>query len=136
MTIHGKTALILLSTLIIGILCGALITGAITQARIAQIEGSPSPERFIRHMDRIIQPNAEQRDAIQRTLEDYRPRFQNTMTQHREEIRVLIDSLQQDLRPFLTEEQLERMHERRMRGRQFFERLKPGERRRPPGPFR
>ena len=135
MTIHGKTAMILLSTLIIGILCGALITGAVTQARITPLGGAPSPDRFIRHMDRIIQPDAKQREAIQQTLEDYRPRFEATMTQHRDEIRALIDSLQKDLKPLLTEEQLERMRKRRMRGRQFFEGFKPDERRKP-GPFR
>lgn len=126
MSIHLKTALIVLSTLIVGIFCGALISGAIRQDRRERFFGSPSPERFIGQMEQIIRPDAVQSEAVVRILDKYRPRFAETMSRHRSEMSALLDSLHQELEPLLTEEQKERLGNRRMHGGRTDEHRGPG----------
>lgn len=123
MTIHTKSSLIVLGTLIIGIICGALLNGSVRMNREGAFAGPPSPERFSGFfLERIIRPDEEQREEIQRIMADYRPRFEETMSRHRGEIATLIDSLEQQIDPMLTEEQRERLSERRDRGGRFFDR--------------
>jgi hypothetical protein len=116
MTIHIKTALILLITLALGTILGVLINGAIMRERLAPIfVGPPSPDRFAGMFERIVEPKDEtQREAIRRILSNYAPRIAETNARHRMEMAALIDSLHQALRPVLTEDQLKRLDERRM----------------------
>jgi hypothetical protein len=123
MTIHTKSSLIVLGTLIIGIICGALLNGSLRMNRDGPFAGPPSPERFSGFfLDRIIRPDEEQREELQRIMADYRPKFEETMSRHRGEIATLIDSLEKQIDPMLTEEQRERLAERRDRGGRFFDR--------------
>ena len=68
MRIETRSALILLATLLIGALLGALITGALAQRRISRV--AEMRERgFGMHIERIIQPKDEaQREAIRAVL--------------------------------------------------------------------
>ena len=135
MTIHVKTALILLATLIIGIVCGTLLSGLFIRNRVQNFAGPPGPDMITRRMERVIQPTESQRADMDRIFSTYGPKFSETTTRHREEIRALVDSLHKDLEPILTEEQLERFRMRRERGKEFFER-RPGQRRGPGPPGR
>mgnify|MGYP001433485070 CR=1 FL=1 len=120
MTLHKKSVVLILGTLIIGIICGALLSGIIRMNRGDGFSGPPSPERFSRYLlNRIVQPDDSQRSEIQQIMDDYRPQFEDTMLRHREEVRALIDSLQQEIDPLLTDQQRERLQERRDRGRRF-----------------
>jgi len=122
MTLHKKSVVLILGTLTIGIICGALLSGIIRMNRGDGFSGPPSPERFSGFLlNRIVQPDDSQRSEIQRIMDDYRPQFEDTMSRHREEIRALIDSLQKEIDPFLTDEQRERLQERRDRGRRVLD---------------
>ena len=135
MTLHTKSALIVLATLIIGILCGGLVSGIIRRNQGDGFMGPPSPERFSGFLlNRIVQPDDTQRAEMQRILEKYGPQFEDTMSRHREEIRALIDSLEQEIDPLLTDEQRERLRERRDHGRRFFDKRRLRGGRRGPGP--
>ena len=114
MTVHTKSALIVLGTLLIGIICGALLNGAWRTNRDGRFMGAPSPERFSGFfVERVIRPDAGQRKAIQSVVEGYGPKFEETMFRHRQEIEALIDSLESDMDPLLTDQQKERFSERR-----------------------
>lgn len=116
MTVHAKTALVLLTTLVIGTVFGALISVTVfRERRPLYFIGPPTPERFMSYWTRIIKPEDEaQREQIERIIQDHTGRFAGMMARHRAEIAAMLDSLQQDLRPVLNEEQLKQLNRRRM----------------------
>lgn len=121
MNIHLKTAAILLATLIIGMVCGALILGAFARDRL-QPPPQVTRERFVERWVRMVRPDQEQLQRIREVVGEHEPGFREYYMRHRQEIQVLVDSLHRDLEPILTETQLERIktiRERRERIREF-----------------
>lgn len=114
MTIQVKTTLILLGTLAIGIICGGLIIGAVSRShmRAAMPFGG---DVFVNRWVEILDPDAEQKQAVEQIIERHAPRFGETFARHRQEMQSLIDSLHQELDPILTEAQREQLNRRRMR---------------------
>ena len=129
MTIHVKTTLILLGTLAIGIICGGLIIGAVSRSRMRAAMPFGG-DGFVNRWVEILDPDAEQKQAVEQIIERYAPRFGETFARHRQEMQSLIGSLHQELDPVLTEAQREQLNRRRMRG----DRLMDGRHGR--GPFR
>jgi len=119
MTIKVKATLILLATLIIGGLIGGLIVGALARDRM---QGMPPFGRdgFVDRWIGMLNPEAEQKHALEKIVERHAPRFRDTFTRHREEMQSLIDSLHQELDPVLTEAQREQLNRRRTRGQGRF----------------
>ncbi len=121
MNIHLKTAAILLATLIIGMVCGALILGAFARDRL-QPPPQMTRERFVERWIRMVRPDQEQLRRIRDVVGEHEPGFRENYMRHRQEMQVLVDSLHRDLEPVLTEEQRERIkqiRERRVRMREF-----------------
>lgn len=119
MTIHVKTALILLGTLIIGMVCGGLIVGAVSRGRM---QAPPfMPDAFVDRWVGLLNPDAEQKQEIEGIVKRHAPRFRETFNRHRGEMKSLLDSLHQDLTPVLTEEQREILNSRRTRGGRFMD---------------
>ncbi len=121
MSIHLKTAAILLATLIIGMVCGALILGAFARDRL-QPPPQMTRERFVERWVRMVRPDQEQLQRIREVVGEHEPGFRAYYMRHRQEIQVLVDSLHSDLEPILTESQLERIkriREGRERIREF-----------------
>ncbi len=109
MRIERRSALILLATLLIGALFGALITGALEQRRISRV--AEMRERgFVMHLERIIQPKDEaQREAIRAVLEVAAQRNQEIMRGAREQIGYQFRQTKEELFPLLDEEQRQRL---------------------------
>ncbi|MCY3554203.1 MAG: hypothetical protein OXH56_02665 [Gemmatimonadetes bacterium] len=121
MNIHLKTAAILLATLIIGMVCGALILGAFARDRL-QPPPQVTRERFVERWVRMVRPDPVQLERIREVVGEHEPGFRENYMRHRQEMQVLVDSLHRDLEPILTEEQLQRIktiRERRERMREF-----------------
>ena len=121
MNIHLKTAAILLATLIIGMVCGALILGAFARDRL-QPPPQMTRERFVERWVRMVRPDQEQMRRIREVVGEHEPGFRENYMRHRQEMQTLVDSLHRDLEPILTEEQLQRIkeiRERRERVREF-----------------
>ena len=122
MNIHLKTAAILLATLIIGMVCGALILGAFARDRL-QPPPQMTRERFVERWVRMVRPDQEQMRRIREVVGEHEPGFRENYMRHRQEMQTLVDSLHRDLEPILTEEQRERIKrikERRERIREFW----------------
>jgi len=85
---------------------------------------------FVDRWVEILDPDAEQKQAVEQIIERHAPRFGETFARHRQEMQSLIGSLHQELDPVLTEAQREQLNRRRMRG----DRLMDGRHGR--GPFR
>ena len=121
MNIHLKTAAILLATLIIGMVCGALILGAFARDRL-QPPPQMTRERFVDRWVRMVRPDQEQMRRIREVVGEHEPGFRENYMRHRREMQTLVDSLHRDLEPILTERQLERIksiRQRRERAREF-----------------
>ncbi len=112
MKIHTKTALILFVTLVLGIILGWLVGGPLLIRRdLPEHTRKGISEHFINHFEEITDPDETQRDTVRAILESFADRFAELNVRHHSEMETLMDSLQMELSPVLTEEQLERMRD-------------------------
>jgi hypothetical protein len=118
MSIRLKTALILVATLVLGIIIGAL--GSIAFRRhqirstIADLRQRPS---FLEYTMKIIQPTETQEDTVRAILEEHHQKLQNVSIHQRQEMIALVDSMETRLQSVLTDQQMERLRQRRQRRR-------------------
>ena len=107
-----KGALILFSTLLIGVLIGTLLSGWFVRDRLRPI---PHPRHFVRSTERLIAPqDEEQRQAVRAVLRRYAAALRTLDTKHREALKEQLDATRAELAPLLSEEQLRRL-DRRLR---------------------
>ncbi len=109
MKMETKTVLIILITLIIGMIIGALITGAFARHHIGRFMSMRKPERLGAHVERIIDPDESQREAVRAVLQRHSEQFLELHSQFEGKMLALRDSLKKDLDPILTEEQKKRL---------------------------
>lgn len=113
MTARTKSALMLFSTLLIGVLLGSLITGAVHNRRMRNLVEMRSARGLVHYFEDVVRPETEeQREAIRAILDEAAPKFAQAMTESRERMRFLSDSVRAELDPLLTSEQRERLDER------------------------
>ena len=107
-----KGALILFSTLLIGVLIGTLLSGWFVRDRLRPI---PHPRHFVRSTERLIGPqDEEQRQAVRDVLRRHAATLRELNAKHREALKEQLDASRAELAPLLSEEQLRRM-DRRLR---------------------
>jgi alkanesulfonate monooxygenase SsuD/methylene tetrahydromethanopterin reductase-like flavin-dependent oxidoreductase (luciferase family) len=120
-----KSVLILSATLLIGIVLGGVISGAIVNRRLQHLTELRRPGGLAFFLEHAIQPeDEEQAAAIHDVLERMGPRFHEILERSHSEMEALRDSVRAELDPILTEEQKERLETRT--------RMRPGSMR-PPG---
>ena len=140
MNARAKSMLLLLVTLLIGMVLGALLHARIAEQRIERLAFLQSQPGFIRYMERAIEPqDAAQQEAIRAILYKTARSLATQRYSMQEETRAILDSTRAELARVLTEEQMEQLEERINHGRQRFERRSappgrngPPRRRRPP----
>lgn len=125
-----KSILIIALTLILGFLLGILSTGMIQRAQFKKIRNFQTERGFGNHIIHIIEPTDNQLESIQPILDKYGKEIRSTGKAFRNEMKILMDSMHQELRPFLTEEQFKRMQKRKF-GKGKFLRPFPHKRRPP-----
>ena len=140
MTARTKSALILVATLVVGILLGALGTSVVFNQRLEKIIAIGQPDGFSLTLEEVIQPHDEaQRAQIRAVLRQTGQRMHEQRRAHFEDLIGLFDSTRAALEPLLTDEQKERFDAWIERDRRPWRARRPGERprfrRRPaPGP--
>lgn len=108
-----KGALILFSTLLIGVLIGVLLSGWFVRDRLRPI---PHPRHFVRSTERLIAPqDEEQRRAVRTVLRHYAAKLRALDAEHREALKEQLDATRAELAPLLSEEQLRRLDRRQRR---------------------
>ncbi len=111
MQAKAKSAAIIVATLLIGMLLGALAYGQFLQHRFRAI---PRPGHFAAFTEKFIEPrDAAQRREIRRVLRGAAPRLRELDRRHRQSMQALMDSVHAELGTLLTPEQRERMEERK-----------------------
>jgi hypothetical protein len=135
MRIETKSLLILLATLALGILLGALASGALAQRRISRIEQLRDRGGFAMHLERIIEPaDATQAQAIRTILRTTAEQNRAAMSSTREQIRTNMEEMRQQLAPLLSEDQQRRLEEAVQRFRRGRPHRRPGAGPGPPDP--
>lgn len=105
------TTFVVLATLIIGIVIGALAGGIWREKRVEKF-GKMRPQRqFIEVMENIIKPDEAQREEIERVLEKRFEHIAQIRERHEQEMVAAFDSLGVELNSLLTEAQLKRLEE-------------------------
>jgi hypothetical protein len=135
MTDRTKSALLLGAILVLGIVIGSLLTGAIVNRRIDSLaEARGRMSAFF--LDAIEPESEEQAEAIREVLEGAAPRFKEIYDNTRSEMRRLRDSVMAELDPILSDLQKERLEERMRFGPRppFDRQRRPGFRPGPHGP--
>jgi uncharacterized membrane-anchored protein YhcB (DUF1043 family) len=135
MNIKVKIALIIIVTLVIGIVLGAMLNRAIMRHRIQRAFADRNPVGMVSFMERNIQPAEEQREQIRDILEKHRKKSAEMREKFMMDMKAEFESLEAELDPILTPEQKNRL-KRRLRGpwrdpRRFPDRRGP--RMKPPG---
>jgi hypothetical protein len=132
MKIEIKSAIILISCLVIGILIGLLLDQTLIRWQFKQnMARVRHPQGMIFMMERIIQPKDEiQQKKIREVLDKHFQQFNKIQQNTRIKIAALMDSLQIELTPILTNEQNKRLAQRLERLKKFDKEMPPF----PPGP--
>lgn len=116
MNIKVKTALIIISTLIIGIIFGFLLSRAYLHHRIRRAFTMLNPNMFMTYFEHTINPTPEQREQIRKIIQKHAKTVTELQKDLREGMESSFESLRKELDSILTPEQKERM-EKMMRDR-------------------
>ena len=119
MNIKLKMTFIIIITLAIGIVIGAMLNRTISQRRIRNILLERRPDMFVRVYERILEPNSAQSKAIREILNKYAQRNLEIRTKFREETQSVFESMKTEIEPILTPGQKKRL-ENRLSGRGRF----------------
>lgn len=135
MNIKVKIALIIIVTLVIGIVLGAMLNRAFLRHRIQRAFADRNPVGMVSFIERNIQPAEEQREQIRDILEKHRKKSAEMREKFMMDMKAEFESLEAELNPILTPEQKNRL-KRRLHGpsrdpRRFPDRRGPM--RKPPG---
>ena len=115
MKLHFKTTAIILITLFLGIILGALSVPYLATSRIRRLAGLRQPQGFIQFYEDMIQPTEVQRDTVHVILLAHFDKIVGMAQEHREKLVKLYENLYHDLKPVLTQEQIERLEDGVMR---------------------
>lgn len=112
MNIKVKTTLIIIITLLIGILIGALLNRVLLQHRIKRAFLMQTPGFFITLYEDIIEPDSEQSKLIREILDKHVKRMSEIRKNFRKDLQSELESLRKELDPTLTPEQKKRLQNR------------------------
>ena len=112
MKARTKSALLLVATLVVGLLVGAVTTGSIVNNRLDQIRAMRSQGGFVGMLEQVIEPTDEaQRAEIRAVLERSEARFSEIRRECRGLYTASRDSMRADLASILTPTQQTRLDE-------------------------
>ncbi|MCF8364773.1 MAG: hypothetical protein K9H16_03275 [Bacteroidales bacterium] len=128
-----KSILIVASTLIIGFIIGFLANGFLTRQKFESFVRQGSHDAFKFRMMDIIHPDESQVKDIEPILEDFAREAHQNIESSKEQMKVLHEELMDALKPYLNNDQLERLDRANERFREVWERPKGPPHSRPHG---
>lgn len=113
MSPRTKSILLLLVTLVLGVVLGALLNARLAQERMERIAFLRSQRGFMRFLEDVVEPESpEQRQAVRDVLRRSAQRMAEVREQHRAEMQSILDSTRTELEGVLTDRQLEQLEQR------------------------
>ena len=116
MNIRIKTAFIIIATLIIGIIFGALLSRAYMHHRIRRVFTMVNPNRSMTFFEQAISPTPGQLEQIRKIIKKHTKNVAELQKNLRDGMDSSFESMRKELDSVLTPEQKKRL-ERLMRGR-------------------
>lgn len=104
-----KYSLIIISTLLIGFIIGFLVSGRLTHQRMEKMKQNYADQGFAHDFMHMIKPTPEQREELKPIFERYGDLNREMVQENIEAQRELFEGLEEEITPFLNEEQLERL---------------------------
>ena len=108
MNLKLKTTLIILSTLIIGVIIGAMAHRAYLQSRIKRTLAWGNPYRFGSIYERMIRPKPDQSEKIRKILARHSQNISKIREEYRQKMESEFKSMREEIDPLLTPEQKRR----------------------------
>lgn len=109
-----KTISILIAIFVLGILLGIVADRTIIENQMKnRMKRLRNPGRIGFFLERVIQPTPDQREKIEKILDNYADKMFQVRKQAMEATATTMDSLRKDLEPILTEDQKQRLEEHR-----------------------
>lgn len=105
----AKPLLIISVTLIIGFAIGFLTSSMISHQRMKRIRSFNSAESFKRRTIHLIEPTEEQKKEILPLIDEYGKKMNQIRKDFGKEFFSLMKDFHNDIKPFLTDEQIERL---------------------------
>ena len=109
MNIKVKTALIIIFTMVIGIVIGALLNRALLQHRIRRVFSMQKPRVMATVMRDIIRPDSDQAKLIREILDKHVERMSDLREKNRREMESAMKELWKEMDSILTPEQKKRL---------------------------
>lgn len=107
------SGLLLLATLAIGIILGALLHSSLSSQRLNRAQMLRTEANFIEALESAIAPTSEAQAAqINAVLVEAAPLIIDQVRQNREQLRAQLDSIRARLQPVLDENQLQELDSR------------------------
>lgn len=122
--LETKSAVILLSTFILGLFLGLISSQYLIRQRLEPIRHRSDGPKIGVWLERAIHPNEDQREKLEEITSEFRKKMRNLRKKHMNENRALIDSLMTSVRPHLTEEQMKYFERFQMRSQGHVGRMK------------
>ncbi len=115
MNTKTKYILSLLTILLLGFFIGFLVNGRITKARISRMQNFYTEPGFNHALMRIIRPTPEQRKKLVPVLRKYARENRARLMEFRKKQRMSFDSLENEIKPILTDKQIKRLEKAKRR---------------------
>jgi len=105
----AKSILIIAATLLIGFVIGFLVNGRLTQQKFQRFVSQDHFDVFKHRMMDAIKPDEKQVKDIEPILDEYAEKVHLTMEKSKSDINTLHENMIKDLRPYLDDQQIERL---------------------------
>jgi uncharacterized membrane-anchored protein YhcB (DUF1043 family) len=110
MNLQVKPALIIISTLLIGIVLGALMSRTLADSRHQRIGDMMRPDMLSMRLIEVIEPlESDQREVVTAIVDKTASRVRDLTHETRFEMHAMMDSMFAELKPLLTDEQNARL---------------------------
>lgn len=136
MDLRIKNTLIVVGTLLIGIIIGFLVNGRLTSMRMDNMRQNFIERGMERQLMNTINPSPEQMEKIMSVFNDFEEKRRRQLFKHRDEQREIFEEFENELKPYLSSEQLERLQELKDKNRKRFQDINQGPMRKGRGPHK
>lgn len=109
----SKSVFAIISTLIIGIVMGMLISSYMHHRKMKKFRSYSSFESFKFHFVKVLDPTEEQKEKILPIIEEFSRKNQELKIEYRKDFVELMNVFKEELNPLLTKEQIERLENMR-----------------------
>ncbi|WP_062269447.1 hypothetical protein [Endozoicomonas arenosclerae] len=111
----AKSLLILLATLMIGCLLGALVVGMVVRDKVQAARQFTYKDGFVVQIESVLEPSVRQKKKLDPILNRYGEKVQAIFTRSRESLQFEMDAMMEELSTVVSEQQLDRLEHRRSR---------------------